>query len=69
MEGLAAVKAVDADVSRLENNREARGEPRGDQILDHFLLRVDRDGLPAGEIVKIDAVAAPVEIAARCRDG
>ncbi len=61
MDGFRGIQAVHADVARLENNRESRREPRGDQILDHFLLRVNRDGLASGQIVKVDAVAAPVE--------
>jgi len=49
------------DIFRLKNNRETRFEPRCDQILDHFLLRVNRDGLASGQVVKVDAMAAAVE--------
>ena len=58
---LRRVETVNADIAHLENNLEARCETRGNQIFNHLLLRVDRDGLPSGKIVKVNAMAAPVE--------
>ena len=36
-------------------------QARGDEVLDHLLLAVDRDRPPAGELGEVDAVPAPVE--------
>ena len=59
--GFPRGKIVHAYVFDLEKNRQIRFEARGDQILDHFLLRIDRDGLAPGEVVEIDAMAFSVE--------
>jgi hypothetical protein len=55
------INAVYADVAYLEYDRETRLKSRRNQILDHFLLGVNRDRLASGQIVKVDAVASAVE--------
>ena len=56
-----SVEVVDADVVRLKHNLAAGAQPRRDQILDDFVLRVDRHGAAAGETAQIDAMAAAAE--------
>ncbi len=48
------------DVLDFEKDRAAGRHAGGDQILHHFLLAVDGDGMP-GEPLQIDAMAAAVE--------
>ena len=45
-------------ISRFKNNFSARICPRRNQILDHFMLRVNHHALAARQIRKIDAVPA-----------
>ena len=52
---------MDADVFGLEENLAAGGEPRGDQILDDFVLRVDGNRAAAGQPAQIDSMAAAAE--------
>src|ERR1700747_223549 len=52
---------MDADIFRFENNRLIRGQSSGNQVLDHFVLRVNGAALTAGECAKIDPVPASVE--------
>ncbi len=52
---------MDAGVFDFEENLAAGGEPRIGQILDHFVLRIDRDRLAAGEFREIDAMGALAE--------
>src|ERR1700722_1085678 len=59
--GFRGIQTVHANVARLENKWESRRKPRGDEVFNDFVLRIDRDGLASGQIVKVDAVAAPVE--------
>jgi len=59
-----AAEAVDpdgADVLDIEQQRRARLDARGDQVLDDLLLAVDRDPLAAGELVEGDAVSLAAE--------
>ena len=68
---LAAVAVVDArpvgvdplegHVVHLEQQRAAGVESRGDQVLDHLLLSVDRDRPPRDELLEGDPVPATVE--------
>jgi hypothetical protein len=44
-----------------EQDLSSGAEARRDQIFDHFLLRIDGDGLAAGQIRQIDAVAGAAE--------
>ena len=52
---------VDSDIRRLEQDLPAGGEPHRNQVLDHFLLTVDRDRTPAGQRRKVDAVSLAAE--------
>src|SRR3990170_7103273 len=54
------VQVVTRDVLYAEQQRAAGGQARGDQVLDHLVLRVDGDGA-AGELGERDAVAASGE--------
>ena len=45
---------------RLKTNRRAKAKPRGDQVLDHFLLRINGDGFP-GEFLEIDAMPRAIK--------
>jgi len=56
-----AIEIVDADVLGLENDLPASGEARGDQILDDFVLSVNRDGLSACQLAKIDTMSPSAE--------
>ena len=46
--GLVAVEVVQAHGLRLEQDLAAGRQPRGDQVLHHLVLAVDRDPAPAG---------------------
>ena len=52
---------MDGDVRRLEQDLPAGGKPHRNQVLDHFLLTVDRDRTPAGQRRKVDAVSLATE--------
>jgi hypothetical protein len=43
---------------RLEHDRAVAREPRGDEVLDHLVLRIHGDRLAAGELGQVDPVAA-----------
>src|SRR5207237_1751824 len=58
---LARVEVVDRRVLNLEENLAASGEARGDQVLDHLVLRINHDRSPAGQAGKVDAVRAAAE--------
>src|SRR5215813_9730727 len=58
--GPLAVDILQADIGDLEMQRQSGGEPRGDQILHHLVLAVDRDRL-AGERAEVDAMVAAGE--------
>ncbi len=49
------------EIVDLEHNLSAGAQPRLDQILHHFLLRVHRDRAAAGQLGQVDAVPAPTE--------
>ena len=55
-----AVEVVDAHVRDVEEQRKSGRQPSSDEVLDHFLLPVDRDGR-AGQLGEVDAVRAVVE--------
>ena len=59
--GPLALEVVQRHVLDLEAQLAAVAQPRGDEVLDHLLLAVDRDRPPAGELGEVDAVPAPVE--------
>ena len=59
--GRAGVETVDAFGSRLEEDLSAGFEPGPDQVLDHFLLAVDRYRQPVGQVGEVDTVTAAVE--------
>ena len=52
---------MDADVVGFENNLTSGGQPRGDQILDDFVLSVDSDRAAAGQPAQIDAMSTAAE--------
>src|SRR5277367_3993281 len=56
-----SVEVVDAHVAGLEHNLTAGCEPRRDQILDDFVLRVDCNCAAPGQPAQIDAMAAAAE--------
>ncbi len=58
---LAAVDIVDRDVRRLETDLSVLGEAQGDHVLHRLVLTVDRDRAAAGQVFKIDPVAAAGE--------
>src|SRR6185503_4991839 len=58
--GRTGVEVVERGVLHPEENLSARRQARGDQILDHFVLRVDGDG-PAGELGERDAMTRAAE--------
>ncbi len=57
-----AVDPVQRHLPDRKDDRAARGQARGNQILDHFVLRVDDNPLAAGQLDEIDVMAAPVEL-------
>src|ERR1700746_3172934 len=59
--GWRAFQAVNADILRFEDNRPVRRQSSCNQIPDHFMLRIDRDALAAGQFPKIDPGSAPGE--------
>ena len=59
--GKVRIQIVDAEVVDFEDDLAAGVQARLNQILDHLLLGVDRDGAAAGEFGHIDAVALPAE--------
>ncbi len=56
-----SLQVVNADGFRLEKRRHAGSESRGNQILDHFMLRVNGDRFAAGELGEVDAVTGTIE--------
>ncbi len=60
--GPVRLDVVDGDVRHLEEQREIRVEPRGDQILHDLGLAVDRDRAPACELAQWDAMPLAVEL-------
>jgi hypothetical protein len=55
------IDVVDADGLGLEQDLCPGNLARGDEILHHFVLRVDGDGLPAGQFREVDAMAGAAE--------
>ena len=55
------VEVVDANVVRFEYDLTSGGQPRRDQILDDFVLSVNRDRAAARQPAQIDAMAAAGE--------
>ena len=56
-----SVEVVDAHVAGLEHNLTSGCEPRRDQILDDFVLRVDCNRAASGQPAQIDTMAAAAE--------
>ena len=56
-----AIEIADADGFGLEEDFASGCYARRDQILDDFVLRVDGDGLAAGQIFEVDAMACATE--------
>ena len=56
----ASSKSCSDDVRHAELQRTVGGDARGDQVLDDFVLRVDRDRM-AGQLGQRDAAALPFE--------
>jgi hypothetical protein len=59
--GTRCVQSMQADVANFEMNLPVGVQPRLYQILDNLLLRVNGDGSPGSEILKIDAMPATAE--------
>ena len=55
------IEVVHADIFDLEQNLAAGRKPGIGQILDHFMLGIDGDPFSAGQLLEINAMAAPVE--------
>jgi hypothetical protein len=55
------VDVMNASGFGLEEDPPSSAKPRRDQILDHFMLRVDGDGLAASQLRQIDAMANTAE--------
>jgi hypothetical protein len=59
---LGAVEVVDADLVDLEEDLASGGETRIDEVFLDFVLGVDDDRFSAGQVLKIDAMAAAREL-------
>ena len=55
------VEVARADIFHLEQNLTAGRNAGVGQILDHFMLGIDGDAFPAGQLLEVNAMAAPVE--------
>jgi len=56
-----SLQVVDVDSLGLKKRRHTRGDSRGNQVLDHLVLRINCDGFSAGKIGEVDAMASAVE--------
>ena len=68
-DGGVALRLLDRERLRLEQQRWPVGELERDEILHDLGLGVDRDRTAAGEAGEVDVVALPRRSAARCRGG